>query len=70
MSQAAQQNITLLKKSQVCERLNISVRCLENMVVSGRFPPGNQLGKYMYWSEGVITSWLQREFAPQERWLP
>lgn len=70
MSQASSQNITLLKKTAVCERLNISVRCLENMVSAGRFPPGNQLGKYMYWSEGVINSWLQREFAAQERWIP
>lgn len=58
----------LLKKSDVCKRLAISNRCLENMVSSGRFPPGVQVGKYVYWSTATIDSWIRRMFGAQENW--
>jgi len=60
----------LLKKSDVCARLNLSARCLEGMVSSERFPPGVMLGKFVYWSERTIDAWLLREFGQQESWNP
>lgn len=60
----------LLTKSQVCERLSLSARTLETMVQAGRFPPPVRLGRYVYWSETAIASWLARMFGTQEAWRP
>ena len=60
----------LLKKTEVCERLNLSARSLEGMVKAGTFPPAVLIGKFAYWSETAITSWLSRRFGPQEAWRP
>ncbi|WP_227817088.1 helix-turn-helix transcriptional regulator [Nitrogeniibacter aestuarii] len=60
----------LLKKTDVCRRLALSPRCLETMVSSGRFPPGKQIGRYVFWSEKAVSRWIEREFTAQEKWMP
>lgn len=58
----------LLKKADVCARLSISPRTLENMVKAREFPPGRAIGKYVYWTESCLTSWVSRYFGVQEAW--
>lgn len=58
----------LLSKANLCERLNISPRTLENMVNAGTFPPSVRVGKYVYWSELAVAEWQRRMFAAQEAW--
>lgn len=59
----------LLGKAELCERLNVSERTVENMVKAGSFPPPVRVGKYVYWSEIAVKKWQQRLFAAQESWL-
>ena len=68
---AVQQNplvAALLSKSQLCERLSVSERTIENMVKSGTFPPPVRVGKFVYWSEVAVRKWQERLFAVQESW--
>ena len=58
----------LLKKAEVCTRLSISFRTLENMVKAGEFPPPVPIGKYVYWSDKALCLWQEKKFADQERW--
>lgn len=58
----------LLSKAQLCERLSISERTVENMVKAGTFPPPVRVGKYVYWSEAAVRKWQRRLFACQETW--
>ena len=60
----------LFKKSEVCERLVISPRTLESMVKSRTFPPPVRMGKFVYWSDAAIASWVTRMFGTQEAWRP
>ena len=60
---------TLLGKSQLCERLGLSERTIENMVKAGTFPPSVRIGKHVFWSEIAVTKWQQRMFAAQESWV-
>jgi predicted DNA-binding transcriptional regulator AlpA len=60
----------LLKKSDVCELLNISARCLEYMVKEARFPPPVRVGRFNYWSAKAIDRWRVRCFGAQENWAP
>lgn len=59
----------LLGKSQLCERLHLSQRTIENMVKDGSFPPPVRVGKYVYWSEIAVSKWQQRLFSAQESWV-
>lgn len=61
---------SLLKKTDVCARLALSARTLEGMVKEGTFPPPVRMGKFVYWSEKSIHSWMVRQFGPQEAWKP
>lgn len=63
-------NAALLKKSDVCERLQISSRTLEGMVKDNMFPPPVRVGRYVYWTDKVITNWVKRRFGAQEAWGP
>jgi len=58
----------LLQKSDLCERLNLSLRTLENMVKAGTFPPPVRIGKRVYWSEAAVNTWQRRLFSAQEAW--
>jgi len=60
----------LLKKTDVCEVLNLSARCLEGMVSSGRFPRGQRLGRFDYWTEECIDKWKTTFFLSQNNWRP
>ena len=59
---------SLLKKTEVCERLALSLRTLESMVKARTFPPPVRMGKHVYWSDVAITNWTTRKFGPQEGW--
>ena len=61
---------SLLKKTEVCTRLVLSLRTLESMVKAGTFPPPVRMGKHVYWSEAAIAAWMSRMFGPQEAWRP
>ena len=60
---------TQLRKKDLCARLNISERTIENMVKEGIFPPPVRVGKYVYWSEIAVRKWQERLFAAQESWV-
>lgn len=60
---------TLLGKADLCQRLNVSERTIENMVNEGAFPPPVRVGKYVYWSEIAVRKWQERLFAAQESWV-
>jgi hypothetical protein len=38
------------------------------MVKAREFPPGRAIGKYVYWTETCLTSWVSRYFGIQEAW--
>jgi predicted DNA-binding transcriptional regulator AlpA len=59
----------MLNKTDLCTRLNVSPRTIENMIRDGRFPPPVQLGKYVYWGEAVVAKWQQRLLSEQEGWF-
>lgn len=61
---------TLLNKSDLCERLTLSARTIENMVKAKAFPPPVRIGKHVYWSATAVSQWQQRLFAEQEQWAP
>ncbi len=63
-------NGEILKKRQLCEWLGISLRCVENMVKRGEFPPPVRVGKFAYWSQDAVDAWLQRHFGAQDNWQP
>lgn len=48
----------LLNKEDVCERLAISPRCLDNWVKIKKFPPGQRFGKRDYWTETAVERWV------------
>ncbi|MBS1170411.1 MAG: DNA-binding protein [Burkholderiaceae bacterium] len=60
--------IPMLGKADLCARLNISERTIENLVKQGAFPPPVRIGKYVYWSETAIGKWQERLFSAQEAW--
>lgn len=60
----------LLNKTDVCRRLSISLRTLENMVKCDQFPPPVRVGKCVYWSEIAVSRWQRNLFAAQESWRP
>lgn len=61
---------TLLNKSDLCARLSLSPRTVENMVKAKAFPPTVRIGKHVYWSATAVQQWQQRLFAAQEEWAP
>jgi predicted DNA-binding transcriptional regulator AlpA len=58
----------LLTKHDLCARLSISIRTIENLVKAGSFPPPVRIGKCVYWSEIAVSKWQRRLFAEQENW--
>ncbi|MEO8837688.1 MAG: helix-turn-helix domain-containing protein [Herbaspirillum sp.] len=62
-------NVALLRKDQLCERLSISERTLENMINGGLFPPPVRIGKRVYWSENAVRKWQESVFSAQESWV-
>jgi len=60
----------LLGKQELCERLTVSERTIENMVKAGSFPPPVRVGKHVFWSEAAVRRWQERLFAAQENWSP
>ena len=58
----------MLGKADVCARLDISQRTLENMCRAGEFPPPVRLGKCVYWSEKAVLAWHTALFSAQEAW--
>ena len=61
---------SLLSKVTLCARLAVSARTIENMVKAGDFPPGERIGKFLYWSEVSVSAWQQRRFGAQQSWRP
>ena len=60
----------LLNKADLCQKLGISPRTIENMIKDGKFPPAVRIGKYVYWSEKSIARWHDALFTSQEDWRP
>lgn len=59
----------LLTKAELCRRLSLSARTVENMVREERFPPPVRIGKYVYWSERAVVEWQKALFMAQEQWV-
>ncbi len=64
------EEIRLITKAQVVERLNISERSLEKMVAANKFPPPLRFGKKVQWADSVVENWLQRAVQGQLEWEP
>lgn len=62
--------ITQLKKAEVCSRLGISQRTLDNLVRDKKFPPAVRIGKWAYWSSVAVEAHRARLFKMQEQWSP
>ena len=60
----------LLKKADLCRRLQMSSRTFEGMVKAGEFPSGVRIGRFKYWTESVVAKWTQRMFGLQAAWRP
>ena len=60
----------LLNKKALSARLSLSQRTIENMIASRQFPPGVRIGKFVFWSESVVSKWNARIFGVQEGWQP
>ncbi len=60
----------LLNKKALAARLSLSHRTIENMIASKQFPPGVRIGKFVFWSESVVSKWKVRIFGVQEGWQP
>lgn len=61
--------LTVLSKEDLCQRLNLSARTIENMVKRNDFPPPIRIGKKVYWSEKVVALWIARIFKKQQDWF-
>jgi prophage regulatory protein len=59
---------SLLTKAELCTRLSISPRTVENLVKAGKFPPPVRIGKQVFWSEKTVFSWQKSLFSQQEAW--
>jgi len=66
-AQATETGTQLLSKESLAKRLGVSVRTIENMVKAGSFPAGVRIGRFIYWSEKVITRWQNQLFQAQEK---
>ena len=62
--------MTRLNRKDVCQRFALSPRCLDNMIATGRFPPGVRIGKSDYWCEEVLERWTEMLFMHQKHWKP
>ncbi|MDT6962243.1 AlpA family phage regulatory protein [Cupriavidus sp. SZY C1] len=60
----------LINKQELCERLSVSERTIENMVKADAFPPPVRIGKQVFWSETAVRQWQRALFAAQENWSP
>lgn len=60
----------LLNKKALSARLSLSPRTIENMISAKQFPPGVRIGKFVFWSESVVSKWKTRIFGAQEGWQP
>jgi predicted DNA-binding transcriptional regulator AlpA len=60
----------ILKKPEVCARLEISSRSLDALVSNEEFPAGVKRGKYMNWSQTAVETYLRNQYATQEKWRP
>ena len=62
--------LQLLDKKQLAKRIGVSVRTIENLVKAGEFPAGVRIGRFVYWTEKIITVWQRQLFAAQDNWQP
>lgn len=62
--------VQLIFKSSVAERLGVSERTIEKLVVARKFPPPLKLGKNAMWASDVVERWLEQALAPQLSWEP
>lgn len=60
--------IQLILKSAVAERLGVSERTIEKLVVARKFPPPLKLGKNAMWANDVVERWLEQALVPQQTW--
>jgi len=61
---------SLINKQELCERLSVSERTIENMVKADTFPAPVRIGKHVFWSEIAVHRWQAALFAAQENWSP
>lgn len=62
--------LVILKKEEVCIRLQISPRTLDALVARQALPPGIKRGKYSTWSKSVIDTYERNQYVAQESWRP
>lgn len=60
--------VQLIFKSSVAQRLGVSERTIEKLVVARKFPPPLKLGKNAMWANDVVERWLEQALAPQHTW--
>jgi predicted DNA-binding transcriptional regulator AlpA len=57
--------VNKLDKQQVCERLRLSARQLDNIIARNEFPRGVRQGKTHQWAESVVERFDQERFKDQ-----
>ncbi len=58
----------LLDKRALAAHIGFSVRRLEELVKAGDFPPGERVGRFLFWEKTVIGRWRDKTFAAQRFW--
>lgn len=58
----------LFSREALTAHLGLSLRTLDNMVSSGKFPKGVRVGRRLFWTHKVIETWMGRKFGPQQAW--
>lgn len=53
--------MNLFTKEDVCAKLKVSKRTVENWVSLGEIPPPAHIGRRAYWPEETIDTWLRQK---------
>lgn len=53
----------LISTKQFADRLGISVRTLEELILQGKVPPYIRLGRLRRWHPEQVDKWINEQFA-------
>ena len=53
----------LVSAKEFADRLGISVRTLEEMIIQGKVPPYIKLGRLRRWHPEQVNKWINEQFA-------
>lgn len=56
----------LVSAKEFADRLGISVRTLEDLIVRGKVPPHIKVGRLRRWHPEQVDNWISEQFAHAE----